>query len=79
MKPGPSRLAYEKGVVIAKCEGCGVMHLIADHLGWFGDNGTVEDFLKEKGERALRITATGDFEIRPEDIVGWTKATGYEK
>mmetsp|Transcript_26476 Transcript_26476/g.53099 ORF Transcript_26476/g.53099 Transcript_26476/m.53099 type:complete len:225 (-) Transcript_26476:116-790(-) len=51
-----TRLAYEKGVVIVKCDGCGVQHLIADNQGYFKDwTGTdstnVEKLLAEKGEK----------------------------
>jgi hypothetical protein len=32
-----SARAYEEGVVLITCGGCGVRHLVADHLGWMGD------------------------------------------
>lgn len=34
-----TRQAYEHGLVLITCPGCKSMHLIADHLGWFGDAG----------------------------------------
>jgi hypothetical protein len=46
---GFSRQAYENGVVIVRCPGCQNQHLVADHEGWFGDKGTIEDFLKLRG------------------------------
>jgi hypothetical protein len=33
-----TRQAYEAGLVLINCPGCQSMHLIADHLGWFGDS-----------------------------------------
>ena len=45
-----SRQAYEHGVVIVRCPACDVRHLVADRKGWFGDRGSVEDFLKGKGK-----------------------------
>lgn len=45
-----SKQAYTSGVVIIKCPECGSRHLIADRLGWFGDNASVETILKEKGQ-----------------------------
>eukprot|EP00854_Cymbomonas_tetramitiformis_P006147 gene6147-7372_t len=65
-----SYLAYEKGVVIVTCPGCENKHLIADNLGWFGDNNSnVEDFMAEKGEKVLK-GHDGTLELSPEDIVG---------
>ena len=42
--------AYQQGVVIVKCDGCGGMHLVADNLGWFGEGKqNVETFMQEQG------------------------------
>ncbi|KAL5569363.1 hypothetical protein UlMin_025938 [Ulmus minor] len=48
------RESYEKGVVVARCGGCNNLHLIADHLGWFGEPGSVEDFLAARGEEVKK-------------------------
>ena len=37
-----SRAAYEHGLVLVTCPGCKVRHLIADNLGWMGDQMTSE-------------------------------------
>ena len=52
-----TKKSYEEGVVLVRCEGCNNLHLVADNLGWFEDDGvnrgrsiTVESLLKEKGQ-----------------------------
>ncbi|XP_014221639.1 DNL-type zinc finger protein-like [Trichogramma pretiosum] len=62
-----TKKAYEKGVVIVRCEGCKNNHLIADNLGWFQGSGpkNIEKLLKEKGEhvRRIRDDSEGYFEV----------------
>ncbi|XP_051164695.1 DNL-type zinc finger protein-like [Leptopilina boulardi] len=53
-----SKLGYEKGVVIVRCDGCKNNHLIADNLGWFfgkNEKTNIEYILKQKGEIVRRI------------------------
>lgn len=57
-----SKHAYSKGVVVVRCDGCKNNHLIADNLGWFGNNGetrNIEVILKRKGESVRRIMDDG--------------------
>lgn len=63
------RESYEKGVVVARCGGCNNLHLIADHLGWFGEPGSVEDFLAARGEEVKRGN-TDTLSLTLEDIAG---------
>lgn len=64
-----SRESYEKGVVVARCGGCNNLHLIADHLGWFGQPGTVGDFLAARGEEWKEGSAD-TLNLTLEDLAG---------
>ena len=57
---GFSKRAYNFGVVIVTCPGCQSKHVLADRLGWFGEKGDVEDFLRE------RKREQGDEDVRDE-------------
>ncbi|KAF5395205.1 Zf-DNL-domain-containing protein [Paragonimus heterotremus] len=42
-----SKQAYQKGIVIIRCDGCENLHLIADNLGWIKDgHWKIEDAVK---------------------------------
>ena len=47
-----SRESYEKGIVLVTCPQCQARHLLADRLGWFGEPGSVDDFLADRGQGA---------------------------
>ncbi|PFH33340.1 DNL zinc finger protein [Besnoitia besnoiti] len=56
-----SKRAYHNGVVVIKCPHCASLHLIADNFGWFGESPqTIEDILKEKGEKLLTALTAED-------------------
>lgn len=67
-----SKQAYQKGVVIIKCEGCANNHLIADNLGWFTDTKkqwNIEDIMALKGETVRRVSdETHAWEIVEETV-----------
>ena len=53
-----SKLAYDKGVIIVRCEGCKNNHLIADNLGWFSEINqriNIEKIMALKGESVRKI------------------------
>ncbi|XP_024013508.1 uncharacterized protein LOC18020728 isoform X2 [Eutrema salsugineum] len=64
-----SRESYEKGVVVVRCEGCDNLHLIADHLGWFGEPGSVENFLAARGEE-FKKGSMDSLNLTVEDLAG---------
>lgn len=60
-----SRIAYNNGVVIARCKGCDSQHLIADNLGFTNlfdkesDGGNIEEYFKNnpnRGQEVNRVT-----------------------
>lgn len=55
-----SRVSYERGVVIIRCSGCQSLHLIADNLGWFGDEKNIEEIMRKKGEAVERGSKNAD-------------------
>ena len=69
-----TKKSYEKGVVLVRCEGCDNLHLIADNLGWFEDDGVfkgravnVETILKQKGEHVHKFISEEGLEIIQND------------
>jgi len=53
-----SKLAYNKGVVIVRCDGCNNNHLIADNLGWFSEINSrinIEKLMALKGETVRKV------------------------
>ncbi|XP_004307372.1 PREDICTED: uncharacterized protein LOC101291376 [Fragaria vesca subsp. vesca] len=64
-----SKEAYEKGVVVARCSGCNNLHLMADHLGMFGEKSTVEDFLASRGEE-VKKGHSDTLNLTLEDLAG---------
>ncbi|XP_057426743.1 uncharacterized protein LOC130720173 [Lotus japonicus] len=69
------RESYEKGVVVARCGGCNNHHLIADHLGWFGEPRSIEDFLAARGED-VKKGSIDTLNLTLEDIAGKQPALG---
>jgi hypothetical protein len=65
-----SKDSYNKGVVLVRCDGCDNLHLIADNLGWFEDDGVnrgnkmnVETILKDKGQKVHKYVSEEGFEF----------------
>ncbi|PAA79203.1 hypothetical protein BOX15_Mlig020231g2, partial [Macrostomum lignano] len=60
-----SRVAYDRGVVIIRCDGCQNLHLIADNLHWFDHVGgrNVEQILRERGEEVRRLSGCLDLQL----------------
>ncbi|XAR72126.1 hypothetical protein NMG60_11018652 [Bertholletia excelsa] len=63
------RESYEKGVVVVRCGGCNNLHLIADHLGWFGEPGNIEDLLAARGEE-VKKGSVDSLNLTLQDLAG---------
>ena len=46
------------------------LHLMVDHLGWFGRPGSVEEFLAACGEE-VKKGSIDTLNLMPDDLVGW--------
>jgi protein import protein ZIM17 len=61
-----TRDTYDNGIVIVRCPRCQKLHLIADRLWWFGEPGSVEDFLAQQG-----VDVRKGSEFSADDFAGW--------
>lgn len=71
--------AYRKGVVLVRCPGCENLHLIADRLGVFEDQGTdgkgwdIEKAMANIGENVTAVNNDNVLELTVQDVVGTDK------
>ena len=68
--------AYRNGVVLVKCPGCQNLHLIADRLGVFEDQGVdgtgwdMEKAMANMGENVTAVNNDNVLELTVQDV-GW--------
>lgn len=71
--------AYRNGVVLVKCPGCDNLHLIADRLGVFEDQGEdgkgwdVEKAMANIGDGVKAVNNDNVLELTVEDVIGSDK------
>lgn len=66
--------AYLNGVVIVRCPGCQNQHLIADRLGYFGDQDfDLKTIAAQTGQTVQNITEQDVTEIDLESLIGKDK------
>lgn len=71
--------AYRNGVVLVRCPGCQNLHLIADRLGVFEDQGEdgqgwdIEKAMANIGENVRAVTNDNVLELTLQDVVGTEK------
>ena len=66
--------AYNKGVVLVKCPGCGNQHLIADNLSMFTDSTddgwNIEKAMKKIGQNVKTVTDDNVLELTMDEVAG---------
>ena len=69
-----SKQSYESGVVLLRCEGCNNLHLVADNLGWFEEDGVykgknlnIEEIMRQKGESVTKFVNEQGMEFLDEE------------
>ena len=66
------------GVVLVRCDSCASLHLIADHLGWFGERETIEQILAARGEDVRRVLASDPEMLEMSDLAAPAVAPAAE-
>ncbi|KAL3460240.1 DNL zinc finger-domain-containing protein [Aspergillus heterothallicus] len=65
-----SKHGYHRGTVLIQCPGCKNRHVISDHLKIFLDKEkTLEDILKENGQRMVQGRIDTDMEWRDDELM----------
>ncbi|KAL2810834.1 DNL zinc finger-domain-containing protein [Aspergillus granulosus] len=75
-----SKHGYHRGTVLIQCPGCKNRHVISDHLKIFLDrNKTLEDIMKENGERMVQGRIDTDMEWRDDELMAKEIAEEVER
>jgi len=66
-----NKKSYNEGVVIIKCDGCQNNHLIADNLGWFREDSSVniEDLMREKKDELKKLDSADLLNIEDANLL----------
>mmetsp|Transcript_1816 Transcript_1816/g.2336 ORF Transcript_1816/g.2336 Transcript_1816/m.2336 type:complete len:224 (+) Transcript_1816:178-849(+) len=57
-----SKKSYYEGVCLVKCP-CEKLHLIADNLGWFGEDRNIEEILAKRGDKLRKLRVEDRFDV----------------